>query len=326
MKLPAVELTNKLLIQLLHLKEEGRKSFNDTACFLQKLFPDIAFSRLRYMLVSAKAKQTQGTLQRPGTSDIRDVSGSQEILSQTLNVENLGPFLQGVCRKEILEGQHVSPYRSPCCGLLKDLLTFKRKEGKTYKDLCQWWLQLTGDSVTNTKMTKAAARFQGKNARLQPSAHRPKGSEIYKEFLSSLPFEASSVGSSNADSMPTVSVMASTSGPAVNDNFQLKSQDTGLALKLAEGAKQLAALRRKEEEQSREISEMKFKLTALTEVSQDAFSQLHTMKEEKEELEKVVKQMKSRGQDLEGQVAEKDATVVHLRQRLAYFQKQGVQI
>lgn len=260
------------------------------------------------MLVSAKAKQTQGAAKEPDSDHFE-----ANVLSQALEIENLGQFLQGVRHKEIMEGQHVTPYRAPCCGLLKDLLNLRRKDGKSYKDLCQWWLQLTGDIVTDTKMTKAAAKFQKKNAKLQPCAHRPNGSEVYKAFLSSSPFEASATSSSTSSSNAT-------SGSAAND-----APNAGLVLKLAEGAKQLAAVRRIEEEQSKEISELKFKVTSLIEVGKDYFSQFHTMKEENNKLERVAKQMKSAVQDLKKEVAEKDGTIVHLRQRLKSFQKQSVE-
>lgn len=56
--LPSVQLTNKLLMQILRLKDEGEKSFDQAAAFLCKLLPesDTTFARLRYKLVSFQAK------------------------------------------------------------------------------------------------------------------------------------------------------------------------------------------------------------------------------------------------------------------------------
>jgi len=85
--------------------------------FCRNCFRTPPISRLRYMLVSAKANQYTYS----------------DSLSELLQEERLGPFLSGVNRKTLLDGASAGSF----VGLLKDVLTFKKKEGKTYKDMCQ---------------------------------------------------------------------------------------------------------------------------------------------------------------------------------------------
>ena len=115
-------------------------------------------------------------------------------------------------RDSVLEGQSGTVYKAPCNGLLKDLLTLRRKEGKTSKDVCQWWQNLTGDFVSDVCVLKATAKFQKKNASLQPSAHRAKGKEIYDTFLASSPFESSPLNIS-------ATVSASQCAATASDSF-----------------------------------------------------------------------------------------------------------
>ena len=230
-KLPTLDLTDRLIVQVLRLAEEGAKTFDEAAYFLNKLFPAIAFARLRYLLVSTKAKQTAAADQ-----------GLQQIDSSVKLTETLGPFLEGIQRTDILEGQSGLVYKAPCNGLLKDLLTLKRKEGKTFKDVCQWWQNLTGDAISEICMLKAVARFQKKNTSLQPSAHRAKGKEIYDSFLASSPFEIPSSSSSSATASASqcaaIETSSSTRG-APEDSVDEETKKANLVTKLAERAKQL---------------------------------------------------------------------------------------
>lgn len=162
-----MELTNRLLIQLLFIKEEGAKSFDETAAFLCQLLPEgvsVPLSTLRYTLVSAE--QQAGKL---STTQQRI-----DFLSQKLNLglDCFGPYLQGISRQQLLNG-HISVHRPPTFGLLKDLHSFKKREqGSTYKDMSQWWLHLTGISIQEKKLKKEIEKVQRKIVRLQPNAAR----------------------------------------------------------------------------------------------------------------------------------------------------------
>ena len=69
--LPLVEVDNRLLVQLLLLKDEGSKTLDETASFFQQLLkPDLVktvlLSRLRYL--SFYGQQTEGAVWRRATS------------------------------------------------------------------------------------------------------------------------------------------------------------------------------------------------------------------------------------------------------------------
>ena len=76
--MPVVEISNHLLIQLLVLKQEGGKTFDETASFLSQLIPDAELSRLQYLLI--KAEENVQLLQ--------DVSQREKILSEPVHVEH----------------------------------------------------------------------------------------------------------------------------------------------------------------------------------------------------------------------------------------------
>lgn len=173
-------MSNGLLVQLLILKHEGGKTFDETAVFLNRLFPDAKMSRLRYLLV-----RTEENAQHQC-----DMSQKKDFLSQPVHIEQLGQFLRetGITSQELRQGTHLKTCASPSCGLLKDLITFKHRQGGTCKNLCQWWKQLTGSSVEEAAMYRAVTKVTKKTAKLASNAHREKGLKELNEFLASFPF------------------------------------------------------------------------------------------------------------------------------------------
>ena len=180
-KLPEVELTNRLLIQLLFIKEEGGKSFDETATFLSQLLLEgvgAPLPRLHYMFVSAEQQADKLT-----TSEQRIDFLSQKF---DLGLGSFGPYLQSLSRQQLLDG-HVSAQRAPTFGLLKDLHSFKNcEQGATYKDMSEWWLHLTGILIQEKKLKTEIEKMQRKIAKLQPNAAcHPKVRKELNDFLDS---------------------------------------------------------------------------------------------------------------------------------------------
>jgi len=154
-------------------------------------------------------------------------------------------------------------------------------------------------------MAKAVEKFHTKNAELHSNAKRPKGAEQYDAFLSMTPFPPTFMPAAS----PSTANPASVSGNLVEDS-QLPSppppwSDSGFSAKLAEKAVQLAAARRKEEDQASIISDLKFKLKAVCEVSKDSFNQLKSEKTENGEFTKTNEHLEVSIKEMEKQVAEK---------------------
>jgi len=237
---------------------------------------NVPLSTLRYTLVSAE--QQAGKL---STTEQRI-----DFLSQKLNLglDCFGPYLQGISRQQLLNG-HISAHRPPTFGLLKDLHSFKKREqGSTYKDMSQWWLHLTGISIQEKKLKKEIEKVQRKIVRLQPNAARQPKVKKELDFLDSCAFSSgqsfSTVVTDSTLDVQATSSSANTeserilfppsSNQVTEESLSLVKQHP-ISLKLAEGAAQLAAARRKEEELLNELSELKLKYNTAAETNRQHF-------------------------------------------------------
>lgn len=303
-KLPPLPLTDKLLLCVLELKDEGGKTYDEAAVFLSKLFPQTPVGRLRYLLVSANGKKETTSSSAPAVR---------------LQHDSLGPFLQGVDRACLLEGA-LSPCRNPTFGLLKDLLSLKRKENSSFATMCQWWRQLTGTSVGEATMAKAATRFSQKNAKLRSSASQPAGKEIYDNFLLSPPFPSSSAVPSTSKSPPPSASAAST---ASSEGRQPTLSN--YVLKLAEGAKQLYAVRRKADELQTEVDSLRLRCTTLHELNQDNHTELQALRSTNAQLVRERDTLKDKVAYLELKILARNQRVEDITRKLNYAKDKGVE-
>ena len=173
----------------------------------------------------------------------------------------------------------VHEYFSPSHGLLRDLTGLRHKEGGTFKDVCLWWVQLTGRTIDVGTMYQVQRKVMKKAAKLASSAHRPKGQEEYRQFLTSDAFPVSS--SSSAESSAS---NVSTSAPASLESTIMETQPLPLVRKLAAGAVQLAASKRRVEELFQELS---------VETIRSYFSETQTLAADKANAEAMAEKFSS---------------------------------
>ena len=121
-----------------------------------------------------------------------------------------------------------------------------------------------------------------KAAKLASSAHRPKGQEEYQQFLTSDAFPVSSSSS------------AVFSFKCFNFNSNImETQPLPLVCKLAAGAVQLAASKRRVEELFQELSVVKHKLSIMEETSRSYFSETQTLAGDKANAEAMAEKFSS---------------------------------
>ena len=189
----------------------------------------------------------------------------------------------GLTSKDFIGGQHACSYFSPSHSLLKDLTGLRHKEGGTFKDMCLWWVQRTGRTIDVGTMYQVQRKVMKKAAKLASSAHRPKGQEEYQQFLTSDAFPVSS--SSSAESSAS---NVSTSAPTSSDSTIMETQPLPLVRKLAAGAVQLAASKRRVE-----LSVVKHKLSIMEETSRGYFSETQTLAADKANAEAMAEKFSS---------------------------------
>jgi len=260
--LPTVDINNRLLLQLLLLKEEGDKSFDDTAEFLRQFvslpFRDTVLScRLRYLLV--QAEKCAGKLTE---------NEHTAFLAQPVSVvDRIGPYLDGETAHFLVTGEHLTSSHTPTNGLLKDLNYLRKKRNCTFSNMVDWWKQLTGMSVGVKALQIATEKIERNVKRLRPAQ---KTSDEYANFLRSSLFgpclgtdevraapgrpqshtEESGSSSSASQSQSTQSTDCDTPAPSKLQKCAYES----LVRKLAEGAAMLVAVRRSEEELIKEVT------------------------------------------------------------------------
>lgn len=148
-------LNNKLLLQILLLKKEGR-SYDDASAFLHKLFPGIKESTLRYYLTNLESKvshhEVENFLQETYATTTNPVLSERGIDCNNLDSETQ-PIIRGDC------------------SLLLELLEEKKKKEKTFQDLCLWWNNLTGHMVDMKSMQRKCASVSEKSFKLKKPKH-----------------------------------------------------------------------------------------------------------------------------------------------------------
>lgn len=200
--------------------------------FVPDVENDVPHSRLRYLLQQAEER-----------ADEIQPSQAESFMSQAFQLQrDLGMFLEGASSQELFNGS-VSEQKPATNGLLKDFNSLRKSKGATYADMARWWNSVTGMSLEARQLQKMAEKMTKRNAKLQPVAKRPKQAEMYESFLSSSPFENSSLLGHTPATSPPVDAPAQISAP---DPF---------VRKLAEGDVQLATMRRREEELILEVDE-----------------------------------------------------------------------
>ena len=309
-KLPSVKLTRGLAIRLLLLKKDGGKSYDETACFFGQLFPDAEIGQLRYIL----SKTDQDVKQ------LSDNISRESFAAEALHLEVIGPFMRKAdpTSKDLIGGKHACSYVSPSRGLLKDLTGLRQREGGTFKDMCQWWEQLTGRTIDERTMYQVQRNVMKKALKLASSAHRPKGQEEYQQFLTSDAFPVSSFSSAES-SASNIFASASTS----SDSTELETQPSPLVRKLAAGAVQLAASQRRVEELLQELSVVKHKLSIMEETSRSYFSEMQTLAAEKANADAMADKFSCELLKAQQKCIESSGALQEAERRLQYYKKQG---
>ena len=117
-KLPA---TNKLLLQIFLLKEEGGKSWKETEGFLTKIVGEFQQNRLRYL--------TEKCVKEVKKLDADDASCLSSFLQKVVDVDNIGTYLTkaGFTRSSLLNCFFDIVDSTPTNGMLIELGRFQQK-------------------------------------------------------------------------------------------------------------------------------------------------------------------------------------------------------